>query len=73
MRFDSSKQLISFGMRKETLEDVIARGKAFQTTGCPSCNRPFFTENPGGPLYNYPYPPSNASLHQIRNQLGGIL
>ena len=73
MRFDASKELISFGIPKKTLEDVVAEGKAFQTAGCPSCNRPFFTEAPRGPLYNYPYPPSNAALHQIRNQLGGIL
>jgi len=73
MRFDSSKQLISFGLPKDALEEVFARGVAFQTAGCPSCNRPFFTENPGGPLYNYPYPPSDAALQKIRNQLGGIL
>jgi len=73
MRFDSSKQLVSFGIPKETLEDIVARGRAFQTAGCPSCNRPYFTENPGGPLYNYPHPPSEEALHQIRDQLGGIL
>ena len=73
MRFNSSKELVNFGLPKETLEDIVARGKAFQTAGCPSCNRPYFTENPRGPLYNYPHPPSDAAIHQIRNQLGGIL
>jgi biotin synthase len=28
----------------------------FQTSGCPDCNRPFYNEQPGGPLYNYPRP-----------------
>ncbi len=30
-------------------------GKAFLTSGCPSCNRPFYNERVSGPLYNYPY------------------
>jgi biotin synthase-related radical SAM superfamily protein len=31
-------------------------GEAFQTSGCPDCNRPFYNEQPGGPLFNYPRP-----------------
>lgn len=31
-------------------------GAPFQTSGCPDCNRPFYNEQPGGPLYNYPRP-----------------
>jgi biotin synthase len=31
-------------------------GEPFQTSGCPDCNRPFYNERPGGPLYNYPRP-----------------
>jgi len=27
---------------------------AFLTSGCPSCNRPFYNERVSGPLYNYP-------------------
>lgn len=27
---------------------------AFRTSGCPSCNRPFYNERAGGPMYNYP-------------------
>jgi biotin synthase len=30
-------------------------GKAFQTRGCPDCNRPYYTESPKGPIFNYPY------------------
>ena len=29
-------------------------GEPFETSGCPDCNRPFYNEQPGGPLYNYP-------------------
>ena len=35
------------------LEDM---GAPFRTSGCPDCNRPFYNERPGGPLYNYPRP-----------------
>jgi len=29
-------------------------GDAFKTSGCEGCNRPFYNERAGGPLYNYP-------------------
>ena len=28
--------------------------KLFLTSGCPSCNRPFYNESPKGPFYNFP-------------------
>jgi biotin synthase-related radical SAM superfamily protein len=33
---------------------LLDGGAPFQTSGCPDCNRPFYNEQPGGPLYNYP-------------------
>lgn len=48
MVFDGQGALLSFG------RPVPAVGQAFQTSGCPDCNRPFYNEQPGGPLYNYP-------------------
>jgi biotin synthase-related radical SAM superfamily protein len=73
MQFSSSNQLMNLGLSKEVLIDIIARGKAFQTSGCPSCNRPFFTEQPGGPIYNYPMPPTEEALKEIKSQLAGVL
>jgi biotin synthase len=73
IQFDSYSQLTGFELQKEHLTDIIARGKAFQTAGCPSCNRPFFTEKPGGPIYNYPEPPTTEALQEIENQLAGVL
>ncbi len=73
MQFNSSNQLMNLGLSKETLTDIIARGKAFQTAGCPSCNRPFFTEQPGGPIYNHPVPPTDEALKEIEHQLAGVL
>jgi biotin synthase len=34
-------------------------GEPFQTSGCPDCNRPFYNEQPSGPMYNYPRPLSD--------------
>lgn len=35
---------------------LLIDGKAFQTSGCPDCNRPYYNERPGGVMYNYPGP-----------------
>ena len=52
--FSAEGQLVSFG--RSDLAEVLADGVAFQTSGCPDCNRPFYNERPGGPLYNCPRP-----------------
>jgi biotin synthase len=50
MTFDEGERLVHLGA------SLPATGKAFQTSGCPDCNRPFYNEQPGGPLFNYPRP-----------------
>jgi biotin synthase-related radical SAM superfamily protein len=50
MSFDDAGQLERFGA------SVPVEGDAFRTSGCPDCNRPFYNEQPAGPLYNYPRP-----------------
>lgn len=35
---------------------MLADGRAFETSGCPDCNRPYYNERPGGAAYNYPRP-----------------
>lgn len=62
-------KLVSFGLGKDHLLDCLADGKAFQTSGCPDCNRPFYSERPGGFIYNYPRPLEKneleAALHLL--------
>ncbi|MDR3561648.1 MAG: radical SAM protein [Negativicutes bacterium] len=59
-KFD--RQLIQFagsrisGFTLPDLGAVLADGQAFQTSGCPDCNRPYYNERPGGVMYNYPRP-----------------
>lgn len=50
MAFDEKGQLLSLGGH------VPPTGEAFETSGCPDCNRPYYNEQPGGPLYNFPRP-----------------
>ncbi len=48
MVFDSGERLVQFG------RGVGVDADAFRTSGCPDCNRPFYNEQPSGPLFNYP-------------------
>ena len=45
-------------------------GEPFQTSGCPDCNRPFYNERPGGPLYNYPRPLTAGELARAIQDMG---
>jgi len=55
-KFDERGRLISFGIPKSRLRKHLYPGTAFQTSGCPDCNRPFYNERPGGIIYNYHRP-----------------
>ncbi len=50
MVFDSGECLVQLG------RGVKVDADAFRTSGCPDCNRPFYNEQPSGPLFNYPRP-----------------
>ena len=52
--FSTTGQLLNFNLPR--LPEILADGIAFQTSGCPDCNRPFYNERPGGTMYNYPEP-----------------
>ena len=54
--YDSKENLISLGLEKETLEQLLNSGKTFETTGCQGCNRPYYNESPRQIPYNYPRP-----------------
>jgi biotin synthase len=54
LEFDKRGKLTNFGITKEQLIKIIDSGSPFLTSGCPGCNRPYYNERPGGPLYNYP-------------------
>ncbi len=51
-KFESGR-LVSFGLPEKDMIKILSAGAAFQTSGCPDCNRPYYNERPGGVIYNY--------------------
>jgi biotin synthase len=70
MIFDGDGCLVDFGVPEEELVQVIRTGNPFVTSGCPGCNRPYYNEKPGGPLYNYPRQPLPEEIVEIERQIG---
>lgn len=61
MVFDRDGRLVWPGPAGKSFEFLVRfafESRAFMTSGCPDCNRPFYNERPGGPMYNYPWVPS---------------
>lgn len=53
--FDGVGRLVKVRCREVALREA-STGRPFETSGCPSCNRPFYNERPGAVPYNYPRP-----------------
>ncbi len=66
-------ELSSINILSSIVEDVLKTGKPFQTSGCKDCNRPFYNERPGGPMYNYPCPLKKYDIEKAKNQLKDYL
>ncbi len=69
MEFDIEGKIQDFGISNEKLGEAIETGEPFLTSGCPGCNRPYYNERPGGPLYNYPKQPSPEEIEEIKKIL----
>ncbi|WP_371374575.1 radical SAM protein [Sporomusa aerivorans] len=54
------------------LAALLADGKAFETSGCSGCNRPYYNERPGGVMYNYPRPLTPAEITQALKEAGPL-
>jgi biotin synthase len=71
MHFEEGR-LVDFGIPGKEMDDIMEEGRAFMTTGCPGCNRPFANETPSqaadGLLRNYPFVPNEEDVAQIRTQ-----
>lgn len=75
INFDETGRITGFGFRIEELKNKI-QPIAFQTSGCPGCNRPYYNERPSGVMYNYPYEPSKKehekALQDALADFGGM-
>ncbi len=69
MSFDREGRIINFGVPRSLLRKSIESGIAFQTSGCPGCNRPYYNESPSGPIYNFPRTLKQNELAKVEKQL----
>jgi biotin synthase len=76
MGFDAQGRVIDFGIPAAELDQVIAEGIAFRTSGCPgkfqedisACDRPY-GDSPPSDIASYPFQPGKKDLKKIRRQL----
>lgn len=62
MSFNEAGRITGYGTID--LSEALKDGVAFQTTGCPGCNRPFYNERPSGPFYNFPRPLNSEEVQK---------
>ena len=73
--FNAEGRLDSFGVSAGRIEQIIATGIPFMTSGCPgedglvACNRPFGDCTPGDDIRSFPFQPDADDLALIRQQL----
>ena len=67
--FNTKGDLIKFNLNKAELLQIIQDSNAFLTTGCPGCNRPYYTSKPSGPIYNFPRKLTQEEVKIIYNSL----
>jgi len=66
--FNSEGEIADFGHSRQELRRILGPS-AFQTSGCPGCNRPFYNERPSGPFYNYPRPLTEGEFEDELRQM----
>ncbi len=61
--------LVDFGVSRDVMLSVIEEGEAFQTSGCPDCNRPMANEEFSN-MHNFPRKPDDEEIEGIKKDLG---
>jgi biotin synthase-related radical SAM superfamily protein len=69
--FDGRGRLAGYPVDRSDLASIAREGRPFETGGCPGCNRPYFNERVSGPLFNFPYPPTEVEIKCIEEELLG--
>lgn len=67
--FSIKGDLVNFNINEGALRDIVDEGKCFTTSGCPGCNRPYYTSRPSGPTFNYPRKLETSEKDNIYNSL----
>jgi biotin synthase len=71
--FDGMGRIKRFLIAKSEFESMISDARAFMTSGCPGCNRPYFNERVSGPIFNFPRKPKAEEISRIRGEMLGAV
>lgn len=63
-------RIASIGLDPAVAMQALNSGKAFETSGCDGCNRPYYNERPGSVMYNYPRPLQRSEIEQAIEATG---
>ncbi len=69
IKFNAQERITNFGVDGSMLKRLVEDGTPFKTSGCPSCNRPYYNEKPSGLIYNYPRALTQKELAEIKKTL----
>jgi biotin synthase len=67
--FNNKGDIVKINLNKQELWNIVNETEAFETSGCPGCNRPYYTSRPKGPIYNYPRKINLQEKEDIYNSL----
>ena len=70
MHFGEDGEILGFGVSSGELRRIVETGEPFMTSGCPGCNRPFYNESPGGPIFNYPRRLHREEVLTVEREVG---
>ncbi len=76
MRFDDRGRVLAFGVDQAALDQIIDKGTAFRTSGCPgkqdpkvsACNRPY-GDSPPSDICSYPNELDGQDIDLVRSQM----
>jgi len=70
--YDARKSIHGLGLSEAQIRLFLGRHFVFVTHGCPGCNRPFYTEVPGGTMFNFPNVPVATVGREIDQFIGEL-
>jgi biotin synthase len=74
MKFEDDGKITDFGIPFKNVAEIIEKGAAFQTTGCPgkteisACNRPFGDSSPKN-IRSFPFELNAGDVNRVRKEL----
>lgn len=71
--FDRKGKVAKLGLTREELDWMLSSDEPFLTSGCPYCNRPYYNENAGGPIYNYPRHLTAEEMEKVGHQILNLI